>query len=87
MAATSKEVQENLDIENYTAFVDKGYQNGRKIQECTDAKITTIVASPELVNSNENGTTKAYMIDEFIYNKEADIYTSHQGETLTTTGT
>jgi hypothetical protein len=25
-----------------------------------------------LVNSNEKGTTKAYMVTEFIYNKEAD---------------
>jgi len=45
LAAIAKEVQENLDIENYTALVDKGYHNGRKIQECTDAKSTTIVAS------------------------------------------
>jgi transposase len=87
LAAIAKEVQENLGIENYTALVDKGYHNGRQIQECTDAKITTIVASPALVNSNEKGTTKAYMVNEFIYNKEADTYTCPQGETLTTTGT
>ena len=29
LAAIAKEVQENLDIENYTALVDKGYHNGR----------------------------------------------------------
>jgi transposase len=87
LAAIAKEVQENLEIENYTALVDKGYHNGRQIQECTEANITTIVASPELVNSNEKGTTKAYMVTEFIYNKEADTYTCPQGETLTTTGT
>ena len=40
-----------------------------------------------LVNSNEKGTTKAYMVNEFIYNKEVDTYTCPQGETLTTTGT
>lgn len=87
LAAIAKEVQENLEIENYTALVDKGYHNGRQIQECTDANITTIVASPELVNSNEKGTTKAYMVTEFVYNKESDTYTCPQGETLSTTGT
>jgi transposase len=61
--------------------------NGRQIQECTEASITTIVASPELVNSNEKGTTKAYTVTEFIYTKEADTYTCPQGETLTTAGT
>jgi len=68
LAAIAKEVQENLDIENYTALVDKGCHNGRQIQECSDAKISTIVASPAFVNSNEKGTTKAYMVNEFIYN-------------------
>ncbi len=68
--------------------MDKGFHNGRQIQECSDAKITTIVASPALVNSNEKGTTtKAYMVNEFIYNKEVDTYTCPLGETLTTTGT
>ncbi len=83
----AKEVQENLDIERYTALLDKGYHNGNQIQQCTDAHITTIVAPPELVNSNETGTTKAYMVSEFIYNKEADTYTCPQGETLATKGT
>ena len=87
LAAIAKEAKENLEIENYTALVDKGYHNGRQIQECTDANITTIVAAPELVNSNEKGTTKAYMVTEFIYNKETDTYTCPQGETLFTTGT
>ena len=80
-------MQENLEIENYTALVDKGYHNGRQLQECIDAKITTIVAAPELVNSNEKGTTKAYRITKFIYHKDTDTYTCPQGETLTTTGT
>lgn len=87
LAAIAKEVQENLEIENYTALVDKGYHNGNQIHQCTEAKITTIVAVPELVNSNEKGTTKAYMVTEFVYNKEADTYTCPQGETLHTTGT
>lgn len=86
LAAIALEVQENLEIENYTALVDKGYHNGKQIQECADANITTIVAVPELVNSNEKGTTKAYMVTKFTYNKEADSYNCPQGETLHTTG-
>jgi len=87
LAAIAIEVQENLEIENYTALVDKGYHNGKQLQQCADANITTIVAVPELVNSNEKGTTKAYMVSEFAYNKEADTYTCPKGETLHTTGT
>ncbi len=87
LVAIAKEVQDNLSIENYTVLVDKGYHNGNQIHQCTEANITTIVAAPELVNSNEKGTTKAYMVTEFVYNKEADTYTCPQGETLHTTGT
>ena len=81
------EAKENLQVETYTALVDKGYHNGRQIQQCTEANITTIVACPTLVNTNEKGTTAAYMVDKFTYNKEADTYTCPQGETLTTKGT
>ncbi|MBK9354095.1 MAG: hypothetical protein IPN09_09055, partial [Bacteroidetes bacterium] len=52
-----------------TTINDKGYHNGREIQHCTDANITTIVAHQILVNSNEdkgNGcTTPAYMVVKF----------------------
>jgi transposase len=81
------EAKENLDVETFTALVDKGYHNGRQIQQCTDASITTIVANPALVNSNEKGTTPAYMVTQFVYNKTDDTYTCPQGETLTTKGT
>lgn len=87
LADIAKEVQANLEIENYTALVDKGYHNGNQINQCTEAKINTIVAVPILVNSNEKGTTEAYMVTEFVYNKEADTYTCPQGEILYTTGT
>jgi hypothetical protein len=40
-----------------------------------------------LVNSNEKGTTKAYMVNAFINHKKADTYTCPLGETLTITGT
>lgn len=52
-----------------------------------DANISTIVANPTIVNSNEKGTTKEYLVTEFVYDKASDIYTCPQGETLSTTGT
>lgn len=86
LAVIAKEVQENLEIGNYTALADKGYHNGKQLQQCTGANITTIVAVPDLVNSNEKGTTKAYMVTEFRYDTPTDTYTCPQGETLHTTG-
>ncbi|MBK7041542.1 MAG: hypothetical protein IPH46_14020 [Bacteroidetes bacterium] len=68
-------------------MVDKGYHNGRQIQQCTDANITTIVAQQEIVNSNEKGTTPEYMVTKFVYNKTEDTYSCPQGEVLKTTGT
>lgn len=53
LADIALEAKKNLEIETYTALVDKGYHNGRQIQQCTDANITTIVAQQEIVNSNE----------------------------------
>jgi transposase len=81
------EAKANLEVETLTSLNDKGYHNGRQIQQCTDANIITIVACPTLVNTNEKGTTPAYMVDKFVYNKETDTYTCPQGETLITTGT
>jgi hypothetical protein len=87
LSAIAKEAKANLAVETYTALADKGYHNGGQIQQCQDANITTIVAAPTLVNSNEYGTTAAYMVTQFRYNETADTYTCPQGETLTTTGT
>jgi len=87
LSAIAIEVQENLGIETFTALVDKGYHNGREIQQCMDANISTIVANPTIVNSNEKGTTKEYLVTEFVYDKASDTYTCPQGETLSTTGT
>jgi choline dehydrogenase-like flavoprotein len=87
LAAIALEAKENLGLNTFTVLVDKGYHNGNQIQQCTDANITTIVAAPTLVNSNETGTTKAYMVNEFVYQKKEDTYTCPQGETLSTKGT
>jgi transposase len=86
LSAIAIEAKENLNIETYTALVDKGYHNGKQIEICKQASITTIVAQPEQGKSNENGTTKDYLVAQFQYNQDSDTYTCPQGETLKTTG-
>ena len=80
------EAKENLGIETYTALVDKGYHNGKQIEICKQANITTIVAQPEQGKSNENGTTTAYLVSQFKYDIITDTYTCPQSEILKTTG-
>lgn len=86
LSAIAIEAKENLGIETYTALVDKGYYNGKQIEICKQANITTIVAQPEQGKSNENGTTKDYLVAQFRYDKTSDTYTCPQGEILKTTG-
>ena len=86
LSAIAIEAKENLGIQTYTALVDKGYHNGKQIEICKLANITTIVAQPEQGKSNENGTTKDYLVAKFQYDKSTDTYTCPQGETLKTTG-
>jgi radical SAM protein with 4Fe4S-binding SPASM domain len=86
LSAIAIEAQENLSIETYTVLVDKGYHNGKQIEICKQANITTIVAQPEQGKSNENGTSKDYLVAKFQYNHDTDTYTCPQGQTLQTTG-
>ena len=86
LSAIALEAKENLGVETLTVLVDKGYHNGREITQCKAENITTIVAHPELGISNENGTTKDYLVANFIYDKESDSYTCPQNQTLKTTG-
>ena len=86
LSAIAIEAKENLGIDTYTALVDKGYHNGKQIEICKQANITTIVAKPEQGKSNENGTTTDYLVAKFKYDKTTDTYTCPQGETLKTTG-
>jgi transposase len=81
------EAKENIKSEGFTALVDKGYHNGKEIQTTQTNGIITVVAIPEIANSNAKGTTRAYMVDKFIYHKESDTYTCPQGEILSTKGT
>ena len=81
------EAKENIGLGEFTLLADKGYHNGREIETCQQYNIKTIVAESVKVNSNEYGTTPAYLVDKFIYSDTDDSYTCPQGHQLTTTGT
>jgi radical SAM protein with 4Fe4S-binding SPASM domain len=81
------ETKANLSLDTFTALVDKGYHNGRELETCHKAGITTIVAPPTIVNSNEHGTTADYVVTKFVYNSESDTYACPAGSTLKTSGT
>jgi transposase len=85
LSAIAIEAKENLGIETYTALVDKGYHNGKQIEICKQANITTIVAQPEQ-GKNKERITEDYLISKFQYDQTSDTYTCPQGETLKTTG-
>jgi transposase len=85
LSAIAIEAKENLGIDTYTALVDKGYHNGREIEACKQANITTIVAQPEQ-GKNKERITENYLISKFQYDPITDTYTCPQGETLKTTG-
>ncbi|MDI6033334.1 IS1182 family transposase [Flavobacterium sp. LB2P84] len=85
LSAIAIEAKENLEIETYTALVDKGYHNGREIEACKQANITTIVAQPEQ-GKNKERISENYLISKFRYDPITDTYTCPQGETLKTTG-
>ena len=86
LSAIAIEAKENLGIETYTALVDKGYHNGKQIEICKQANITTIVAQPEQGKNKEN-IHPDYLVSKFQYNQTTDTYTCPEGETLKTTGT
>lgn len=86
LSAIAIEAKENLGIETYTALVDKGYHNGKQIEICKQANITTIVAQPEQGKNKEN-IHPDYLVTKFQYDKTTDTYTCPQGEILKTTGT
>ncbi len=87
LSAIAKEAKQNLQVEAFTAVLDKGYHNGGELQYCKDAGITTIVAPPEIVNSNHIGTTTEYLVTRFTYDKSNDTYTCPEGKMLCTKGT
>ena len=87
MIGIALETKENLSLDTFTAILDKGYHNGREIETCQKANITTLVCPPTIVNSNEKGTKPEYMVSKFAYHTESDTYTCPAGSTLGTIGT
>lgn len=87
MSGIALETKENLQLDTFTAILDKGYHNGREIETCQQAGITTLVCPPTLVNSNEKGTKPEYLVSKFVYNTESDTYSCPAGSTLRTIGT
>jgi transposase len=87
LSTIALETKENLQSESFILLADKGYNNAKEIDACQKQGLTTIVAQQEIVNSNDKGTTKDYLVTNFIYHKETDTYTCPQNQTLTTTGT
>jgi radical SAM protein with 4Fe4S-binding SPASM domain len=86
LTAIALEAKENLSTDGFVALLDKGYHNGREIQQCNDANIITIVAPSIIVNSNLHGTTPDYVVTYFTYNEQNDNYTCPQGKILYSTG-
>jgi hypothetical protein len=86
MSGIALETKENLSLKSFTAILDKGYHNGREIETCQKAGITTLVCPPTIVNANNKGTTSEYMVDKFEYNATSDTYTCPEGSILSTTG-
>jgi hypothetical protein len=82
----SKEAKANTEAEKVTVLSDKGYHNARELDQCQKENIQTICAQQEIVNSNEHGTTKAYLVNQFKYNPKQDTYTCPAGESLRTSG-
>ncbi len=87
MSDIALEAKANLSLHTFTAILDKGYHNGRELETCQKAHITTIVAPPTLVNSNEHGTTAQYVVSNFVYHTQSDTYVCPAGSVLTTSGT
>jgi transposase len=86
LTAISAEAKQNLKTEAITVLSDKGYHNGRELAQCKEQNITTICAQQQAVNSNNFGTTEAYLVQHFQYNPQDDTYTCPARQTLTTTG-
>ena len=82
------EAKENIKAEvDLTVLADKGYHSGLELKKTQEAGIRTIVATPQVVNTNEGGTQPDYMYTHFSYDEQADTYTCPEGKVMQTTGT
>lgn len=81
---TANDTKAELEKETITVLADKGYSTGEQMSKCEQEGIITLVA-PKDVTSVKHLEEK-YLVDNFIYNKEADTYSCPEGHTLTTNG-
>ncbi|NYB76168.1 IS1182 family transposase, partial [Sedimentibacter hydroxybenzoicus DSM 7310] len=79
-----KNKEENQSEEEYeeyllTILADKGYYEYENLKDCLDSGIKPIVAKENASNKTGN---KKYIRDNFIYDKEKDIYICPEGKIL-----
>jgi transposase len=88
LSAIALEAKQMLpSSQEITVLADKGYHSGPELRKTQQAGITTLVATPEVVNSNEGGTQPEYMYTHFSYDNQADTYLCPEGNVMHTTGT
>jgi len=76
---TTQSAKEILDVQEITVVADKGYYEGKDIADCENHGTTCLI--PEVPGSYSAPDPK-YDHENFIYNKESDIYTCPEGQAL-----
>ena len=74
----------NIDADKITVLADKGYHNGKQLQQCQQAGITTFVAAKE--QPSVKHLDDIFLVENFTYNKNENTYTCPAGQRLTTKG-
>jgi transposase len=74
-----------LRTNEFTVLYDKGFHTGSELKTAQDLGIETIVAIPAAPSTSQ-APNHDYNSENFIYDKEADIYTCPEGITLRTNG-
>jgi transposase len=75
---TKRLIQQGYD--GITILADKGYYNGKDLQECKDNGIKAIVSRQE--PSNPKGQPAEFHTDKFSYDRGTDAYRCPSGEVL-----
>ena len=86
LAAT--QAKQNLELKNEDALMvlaDKGYHTGAELQGCQQQNMITHVAYKE--QPSVKHIAHEFLVESFIYDKQADSYTCPAGATLTSLGT
>lgn len=75
-----------LRTNDFTALYDKGYHTGSEFDTAERLGIKVMVAIPAIPKSS-HAPDPDYNVENFIYNKDSNIYTCPQGHILSTNGT